>query len=120
VSIDASEVTALGRKLLVASTLTFAAAKPVMQKAGLKVRDDARQRISGLQHASRYPRSIQSEQVGIQVEVGPEIGGPQWGLGDILEYGTPQSGAFPHLMPAAQAELPHLEKYLVDLAVKAL
>ena len=119
-SIDASEVTQLGRKLLVASTLTFAGAKAVVEKAALNVKNDARQRASGIRHAPSYPSSIQYEMVGIQAEIGPEVGGPQWGLGDILEYGTPNSAPHPHLMPAAQKELPVMEKFLVDLATKAL
>jgi hypothetical protein len=119
-SVDASEVTALGRQLLVASVLTFAGAKPVVEKAALNVKNDARQRISGLRHAPGYPNSIQYEMVGIQAEVGPEVGGPQWGLGDILEYGTSKSAPHPHLMPAAEAELPNLERLLVELATKAI
>lgn len=119
-SIDASEVTELGRKFLVASTLTFEAAKPVMEKAAIQVRNDARNRIGGLAHAARYPRSIQYELAGIQATIGPEVGGPQWGLGDILEYGTPKSGPHPHLMPAAEAELPKMASFLAEIAAKAL
>lgn len=123
-SIDASEVTNLGRTLVVSVAAVEVGARAVMAKAALNVKNDARQRISGLRHARGYPNSIKYETKftagTVEALVGPEVGGPQWGLGDILEYGTVNSAPHPHLMPAAEAELPKMEKYLAEVAVKAL
>lgn len=123
-SIDASEVTALARTLVASTVVVKAGARAVMQKSALNVKNDARQRISGLWHAATYPSSIKYETISragsIEALIGPEIGGPQWGLGDILEYGTVNSGPHPHLMPAAAKELPVMNRALAELATKVL
>lgn len=121
-SIDASEVTAFGRDLVVKSALTFTAATAVVEKAALNIKNDARQRATGIPHAGGYPFSIKYERVGLRAEIGPEIGGRQWGLGDILEYGVPSRNTAPrpHLGPALAAEAPKFEQFLAEAAIKAL
>lgn len=98
----------------------------VVIKGGINVRDDARRLASGNRYAPAYPRSITMEagwkRGAYEAEIGPEKGGPQWGLGTILEFGVPSKGTAPqpHLRPAADAEEPRFEKAIADLADDAL
>lgn len=98
----------------------------VVLKGAINVRDDARRLASGNRYAPAYPRSITMEagwkRGAFEAEIGPEKGGPQWGLGTILEFGVPSQGTAPqpHMRPAADAEAPRFEKAMENLADDAL
>ncbi|MFI2612049.1 hypothetical protein [Kitasatospora sp. NPDC018619] len=72
-----------------------------------RVRDDARQRISGHRYLPRYPHSItydiKATARGVEAEIGPDKGRPQGPLGNIIEYGTSKNAPLPHLGPALDA-----------------
>lgn len=99
---------------------------PVVTEHTMNVRDEARRLASGIRYAPAYPRSITHEAGwkpgAFEGEVGPEKGGPQWGLGTILEFGVASKGTapHPHLRPAADAEEPRFEKAIADLAEDVL
>jgi hypothetical protein len=108
------------------------AARGVVAKGALNIKNDARRRASGIAHAPTYPYTItyDTHEVvgGVWAEIGPDKqkkvgGGPHktpGNLGGVLEFGGPRSAPIPHLRPAAEAERPRFEKALEDLAVKAI
>lgn len=125
-SIDASEVVALARTLTASNLIVTVGSVAVLKKGALNIKKDAKKRASGHRHAPAYPSSIVFEGPtvllggAVEAEIGPDTDRPQWGLGDILEFGTPRTAPHPHLMPALQAELPNVERYLLELSQKAL
>lgn len=89
-----------------ATHLTVNARKAV-QVTSQKVRDDARNRITGHKYLPAYPYSITYSTKytgdGIEGEIGPDKGRPQGPLGNIIEYGTSKNAPLPHLGPALDA-----------------
>lgn len=99
--------------------------RKAVQVTSAKVKADARQRISGYRHLTRYPYSITYDTKvtpdGVEGEIGPEKGKGgsrpnstgrvrsqdkgtlQGSLGNILEYGTSKNAPIPHLGPALDA-----------------
>lgn len=112
-SIEAVGLSELAGDLAKAGPLSLTLGRQAAEITGRKVRDDARQFASGIGHAPHYPRSIQSEArhpfAGALVEIGPQVGGPQWGLGDVLEWGTPNSAPHTHMGPAMDRNTPDFE-----------
>lgn len=99
-------------------------AAKVVERGALNIKDDARRRISGHPHAPAYPSTITYDTYrglrGPVAEIGPDKGKRQGALGNILEYGTVNNAPLPHMIPAAEDELPKFERAMEDLAVKAL
>jgi hypothetical protein len=110
VQVDASELNTLAADLVKAGPLSSVLTRKAVQVTAHHVRDDARAFAQGIGHAPAYPSSISYETrelvAGIEAEIGPRVGGPQWGLGDILEYGTPRSAPHAHLGPALDKNTP--------------
>ena len=97
--------------------------KKVVGQGCLNIKRDAQRIVRGASHRGylpHYPRSITydvtREGDSVSVEIGPERGRLQGGLGAILEFGTSHSPPIPHLSPALDAEAPGFERYLGDLA----
>lgn len=99
-------------------------AKKIVAKGALNIKNDARSRIKGLAHAPAYPYSITYDPLdlprGPAADVGPDKSRRQGALGNILEYGSSNNPAHPHMAPAVEAEAPRLEQAAADLAEKAL
>lgn len=105
-------------------------AKGVVSKGALNVKRDAKAVISG--HAGRhggvyikaYPRSIGYDTTVagtlVSSEIGPDKDKPQGPLGNLLEYGSVNNAAIPHLNPALDAEEPRFASALEDLGVDLL
>ncbi|NUS17086.1 MAG: hypothetical protein HOY69_37785 [Streptomyces sp.] len=78
-----------------------------------RVRDEARQRISGHRYLPRYPQSITYDvkptATGVEAEIGPDKDRPQGPLGNIVEFGTSKNAPLPHLGPALDAAEPDAE-----------
>lgn len=87
--------------------------RTALEVSARHVKDDARELASGHRHATAYPQSIAYEVrnslTGGEAEIGPTVGGPQWGLGDILEWGTSKSSPRPHMGPALDKNVPDFE-----------
>ena len=106
--------------------------RAVVAKGALNIKNDARQRASGIRHAPMYPYTITYDTTetpwGVSAEIGPDkdkvVGGGPYrtpgNLGAILEYGTSRSAPIPHLAPALDAEEPRFLDALADAAEKAL
>ncbi|MEU7044936.1 hypothetical protein AB0A77_28310 [Streptomyces varsoviensis] len=71
-----------------------------------KVKDSARQRISGHKYLPHYPYSISYDLkisgAGVEAEIGPDKEAVQGPLGNIIEYGTSRDAPLPHLGPALE------------------
>lgn len=124
VSFDGRELVALTKDIERAARIAPALAAPVVTKAAVNIKTDARQRISGHPHAPRYPYSISFDAVhvtstGAQTDVGPDKDKTQGALGNILEYGTRHNAPLPHMGPAGEAEEPKFARALEELAQKA-
>lgn len=98
--------------------------RQVVSRGGLNIKRDAAKAISGLAHAPAYPRSITYDlsQTGdeIAADIGPDKQRRQGALGNVLEYGTLKNPPHPHMLPAADRELPKFGKALEVLAARLL
>lgn len=85
-----------------------------------KVRDSARQAITGHAHLPAYPFSISYDITesadGAEGEIGPDKGASQGPLGNIVEFGTRNNAPLPHLGPALEQNADDLERG-VEIAV---
>lgn len=112
VRVDTSELDGLIRDLAEADRDAPKQGRQVVSKGALNVKDDAKDRASGLAHAPYYPQAIGYDlnTTGdvTSAEVGPDKGKRQGALGNILEYGTRNNAPIPHLGPALDDEEPRL------------
>lgn len=99
-------------------------AAKVVEKGALNIKNDARQRVTGLKHAPAYPRSITYDTFrdlrGPLAEIGPDKNKRQGALGNLIEYGSVNNPPRPHMRPAAEAEQPKFEKAMEDLGARLL
>lgn len=99
-------------------------ARAVVSKGSLNIKNEARKNAPGSGSARHYPASINydvTEKDGeIVGEIGPAEGRRQWGLGNLLEYGSENNPPMPHLEPALDHEEPRFVKAAEDLAAEAL
>lgn len=98
---------------------THQRAAEVVERAGERLRDDAR-RLAPRTQLPKYAEAITSEvdrgAGAVTAEVGPEKGrGHQGSLGAILEFGTSRTPPHAHMGPALDLEGPRFEKDLVEL-----
>jgi hypothetical protein len=86
-----------------------------------KIRDDARQRISGHRYLPAYPYSITYDTTiradSITAEIGPDKAKAQGPLGNLIEYGSAHNAPLPHLGPALDAATDDLFRG-IDIAVQ--
>lgn len=123
-SLDSHELDGLVATLANAEAQIVAEAKKVMSKGSLNIKTDAARRVTGLAHLPHFPRSITYD-IGVQgdtviAEVGHDKDKLQGVLAAVVELGSVNSAPHPHLYPAADAELPNLERYLGDVAAQLL
>lgn len=99
-------------------------ARAVVSKGSLNIKNEARKTAPGGGAARHYPSSINYDIVekGDEIvgEIGPVEGRKQWGLGNLLEYGSSKNPPHPHLEPALDHEEPRFIKAAEDLAAEAL
>lgn len=98
--------------------------RAVVARGSRNIKDGAQRRAPHGPHTRHYARSITydvdqdiNEIVG---EIGPQRGRPQWGLGNILEYGTRNNPPHPHLEPALDHEEPFFVRACLNLAEDAI
>lgn len=98
--------------------------RQAVQKAAQQIKTDAQRRVGGLRHAPAYPRAISYDtretSTGPEAEIGPDKNRRQGALGNLIEYGSVKNTPRPHMVPAAEAELPRFERAMEDLSVRLL
>lgn len=96
----------------------------VVSKGSLNIKQDARRMAPGADHARHYPSSINYDVTVngplIEGEIGPVEGRRQWGLGNLLEYGSAHNVPHPHLEPALDIEEPKFIRAAGQLAEEAV
>jgi hypothetical protein len=99
----------------------------VTEVAANKIKNDLRNEAQGVTYAPHFPRSITYDMhTGLmsgttEAEIGPYEGGPQWGLGNILYFGT--SNNSPRLPPpdgALEREVPQWLRHLREALDKGI
>ena len=124
VSVDTSEVAALVNDFIRSSKEMRAEARVITgrtaQQAARKARAGARGTLRGI-YTKHYPGSITHEQINdLTAAFGPQYGRRQAFLGKILEYGTINNSPRPHLIPAAEEQIPVMEGALARAALRRL
>lgn len=125
VEMDFSELEQWTDVLQAAPQIIDVEARAVVSKGCLNIKTEARDNAPRGPHLPYYADSINydtwvtasGEIVG---EVGPAQGRRQWGLGNLLEYGSAHNPPHPHLEPALDHEAPRFVAAAQALAVKAL
>ena len=121
--IDASQVLALADSMQDAIRSTPKAAKDVVLRGGGNIQRQMKAEAAGVGHAPKLPSDITMDTVfsrgGFRVEVGPTTG--DVGSLALLYYGNSRTGPrLPDPTGALEAEAPNVERYLAELAEKAL
>ncbi|MFC6017797.1 hypothetical protein ACFP2T_16470 [Plantactinospora solaniradicis] len=124
IEVEAGDVDRLAALLAEVGEDAPAESRKVVSRGALQIKQDAQQRVQGLQHAPYYPRSISYDTkqtaTGAEAEVGPDKHRRQGPLGNLIEFGSINNPPRPHIIPAGEAELPKFEKAMGDLGVRML
>jgi hypothetical protein len=115
---------ALAADLQRVAVRTPAETRAVVQKGALNVKNDWRERWSGLAHAPALPNSITYDTtvkgLTFEAEIGPEHDRRQAPLANLLEYGSVNNAPIPGGAPALEEERPKFERALEDLGYRSL
>ena len=120
---DFSELRKLATDLREAGSVVRSEARAVVSKGALNIknqmRDEAKRRHYDFSHRITY--DIKGGLDSIEAEIGPETGGVG-SLAGIAYFGGVNGGGgtVPDPMGALEAEAPNVERYLAELAEKAL
>lgn len=124
VQFDRREVDALEQTLSSAGARLIEPLGTVIREGAQAIARDARSLIEGqirgvfLPH---YPKAITSEMTGpLQAEIGPESGRLQGGMGPGVEFGSAKHGPLPHMMPAADRQIPQVADQAGAAAARSL
>lgn len=122
--IDDSELRTLAVDLGRASVEVFKEAEATTKKAAHNVKETMRADAESSGHYQHFSRSITYDRamaVGqIAYEVGPDKGGPQGALGNILYFGTSKNGAVLDVEVGMRKEAPEFERRMADMAARLL
>ena len=123
-AVDASELRALIADLREAPQLVRREARAVISKGALNIKNQMRDEVAKSRHF-RFAHTVSYDlKVGgdtIEAEIGPETGG----VGSLAGFAyiggiNGGGGTVPDPQGALDAEAPNVEKYLAELAEKAL
>jgi hypothetical protein len=113
--LDDSQVIKLARDMSKSAALSMVEIAATTIRAGKNIQREARAAAPSGGHVPGYRSLITSSTKrtawSVESEVGPLQSG-QGSLGEILEFGTARSAPHPHLMPAADAEIPTWLRYV--------
>jgi hypothetical protein len=124
VAVDASELRALIADLREAPQLVRREARAVISKGALNIKDQMRDEVAKSRHfrfAHTVSYDLKVAGDTIEAEIGPETGGVG-SLAGFAYFGGVNGGGgtVPDPQGALDAEAPNVEKYLAELAEKAL
>ena len=124
ISLDLSDIHELGDDLRGMAVDVDGLVRPIIKRAGVEIKREARRRVSHIRHTPHYSQSIDFDldPDGLGLEAGPNADSPtgegegfdQSFLGPILEYGGIHSGPNPHMGPALDLEAVKTEKVIAD------
>jgi hypothetical protein len=126
---DLSELVQLADDIAGAPQRIIAAVTPAVKRGAYNIKTDAFWRIQsmiagGRGYARQYPYSISYDIYGapsrVVAEIGPDKDRAQGALGNLLEFGSSNNAPLPHLMPAADTEIPKTEVAISRAALKAM
>jgi len=119
-TVDMSQVDAFAAHLLRAGADALDEGEKVVSKGGLNVKTRARALAPHGPHTPYYRDSIRYDiergAASVQANVGADDARRQWGLSNILEYGTADTPPQPHFTPAADEEEPRFYAASENLA----
>lgn len=122
--VDTHQLTELAEDLKRAGLEVRPEVAKVTARACMNVKKDVRQRWKGMPHLKWLPYATTYDvwTFGAKVtgEVGADHSRRQGKLAWVAEFGSPTSAPHPAYRPAADKELPNWEKWLEQVAVKAL
>ena len=123
-AVDASELRALIADLSSAPKLVRSEARAVVSKAALNIKNQMRDEVAKSRHfrfAHTVTYDLKVAGDTIEAEIGPETGGVG-SLAGFAYFGGVNGGGgtVPDPQGALDAEAPNVEKYLAELAEKAL
>ncbi len=108
--IDTTELQKLAADITASVPIAAGKVRAAVQFSAFRIKAQAITNARGIAggHARLYPTSItydvKASRSGVEAEVGPERGRPQWGLGNLLEFGSSNNAPHPHLSPALDSE----------------
>ena len=127
VEMDLTELNAWTDVLMRAPEVARKDGRAVVSKGALNIKNDARRLAPRGPHTPNYASSINydvtsdhSATAEIVAEIGPEEGRRQWGLGNLLEYGSQHNPPHPHHEPALDNEAPRFIAACEALAAEAV
>lgn len=124
---DMSEVRRLQRHLARVVPQARRDTRRVMMRGALNIKRDWRKnaRQTAPKHARLYPKSINFDLLTfgpdqLLAEIGPDKGGPQGALGNLLEYGSVKNPPHNDGGRALAAELPRFEAEIDAITARGL
>ena len=104
---------------------------PVVKKAAVNVKNAWRDSAKGMAHAPAYPYAITFDEPtrgggfrgstgNISTQIGPDKDKRQGALGNLIEYGSVHNAPRNHGKAAADAELPAMERALLEAVRRQL
>ena len=115
--IDDAQVVKLAADMRRSAALSLVEITATTVRAGKNIQREARSAAPSGGHvpgyAGKITTSTKKSAWSIEAEVGPLQSG-QGALGEILEFGTARNAPHPHLMPAADAEIPVWLRYVAQ------
>lgn len=137
IQIDASDISKLAADIGKAPSKSGRTLRQAIEVTAVKIRDTAREKASGLEHAPAFPASITYD-VGANLsllretfgdggadtliaEIGPDKDRPQGALGNLLEYGSVNNSPRGIMHGALQENQADFEKGIdkaIDQALK--
>lgn len=122
--IDFTEVDEFADHLRQAGRDALDEGEKIVSKGGLNVKTRARELAPRGPHTPYYRDSIRYDMkrdlTSVSAEVGADDARRQYGLSNILEYGTADTPPHPHFLPAADEEEPRFYSAAEDLAARVV
>lgn len=123
-AVDASELRKLATDLSSAPKLVRSEARAIVSKGALNIKNQMRDEVARSRHfrfAHTISYDLKVSGDSIEAEIGPETGGVG-SLAGFAYFGGVNGGGgtVPDPQGALDAEAPNVEKYLAELAEKAL
>jgi len=120
VELDFSDVEALALALARIGDDAESEGEKIVAKGALNIKKRAQELAPKGPHTPHYAQAIsydiRKKSGDIEAEIGPKRGRRQWGLGNLLEYGSVNNPPHPHHEPALDEEEPRFYEHAEKLA----